>query len=302
MEASAGATRVERANSRTITNAIQHVMVAAGHPLSAEEAYKSIVAAGLYQFHADNPSHVVRTQIRRHCEGLDFPSAARVKYFRLVGDGRYEPLPKTINASRPRKRGTQVSSPTPSIGKLGNVGAKPLEQLQLLHKKYESELKARMLGELKKLSPAGFENFAKRLLDVYGFHDTRVTQVNGDGGIDGFGKLKVGLANLNVAFQCKRWTKGNIQRPEIDKFRGAAQGDVEQGLFFTTSTFSDGAIQASIKRGAVPIILVDGPAIVDMMIEKRLGVQVETISIPILALDLALDPEDGSHISARRRA
>jgi len=46
-----------------------------------------------------------------------------------------------------------------------------------------------------------------------------------DGGIDGYGKLKVGLAHLNVAFQCKRWTKGNIQRTEIDKFQDAAQGE-----------------------------------------------------------------------------
>ena len=119
-----------------------------------------------------------------------------------------------------------------------------------------------------------------------------MTQLSGDGGIDGFGKLKVGLANLNVAFQCKRWTKGNVQRPEIDKFRGAAQGDVEQGLFFTTASFSDGAIAASIKRGAVPIILVDGESIVDLMIEKGFGVQLETMTIPSYALDLALGNEE----------
>jgi restriction system protein len=130
-------------------------------------------------------------------------------------------------------------------------------------------------------------------MDVYGFHDTAVTKVSSDGGIDGYGKLKVGLANLNVAFQCKRWTKGNIQRPEIDRFRGAAQGDFEQGIFFTTASFSQGAVSASIKRGAVPIILVDGESIVDLMMDKGFGVQVDTISIPSYALDLALG-EDSS--------
>ena len=108
----------------------------------------------------------------------------------------------------------------------------------------------------------------------------------------GYGRLKVGLASLNVAFQCKRWTKGNIQRPETDKFRGAAQGEYEQGLFFTTASFWEGAIQASIKRGAVPIILVDGSAIVDLMIDKGFGVQTETLSIPSYALDLALGAEE----------
>lgn len=94
---------------------------------------------------------------------------------------------------------------------------------------------------------------------------------------------------MNVAFQCKRWTKGNIQRPEIDKFRGAIQGDFEQGIFFTTASFSDGAINVSIKRGAVPIVLVDGESIVEMMIKKGFGVQLENISIPIYALDLAIE-------------
>jgi restriction system protein len=121
-----------------------------------------------------------------------------------------------------------------------------------------------------------------------------VTQIAGDGGIDGHGKLKVGLAFLNVAFQCKRWTKCNVTRPEVDRFRGAIQGDFEQGLFFTTTSFSKGAIEASIKRGAVPIILVDGGAIVDMMIDKGFGVQTENLPIPTYALDLVLSNEDAT--------
>lgn len=268
----------------TIVEAIKQVMVAKGAPMTANEAYAAIVSQNLYEFHADDPLHIVRAQIRRHCEGLDFTTASATKHFRTVSDGRYEPLPKAIKRQRGARpvrvlRRTMARKPELST---------TLPQLLTLHERYVAELKRRILRDLKTLSPQAFEEFAKRLLDVYGFHATSVTQVSGDGGIDGFGKLKVGLANLNVAFQCKRWTKGNIQRPEIDKFRGAAQGDYEQGLFFTTASFSEGAIAASIKRGAVPIILVDGPAIVDLMIEKGFGVQVEALSIPSYALDLAL--------------
>ena len=36
------------------------------------------------------------------------------------------------------------------------------------------------------------------LLDVYGFSDLSVTQKSKDGGIDGFGKLKIGLAHMSV--------------------------------------------------------------------------------------------------------
>ena len=272
----------------TITEAIKQVMRAKASPMTADEAYRAIAEAKLYEFHADNPAHIVRSQIRRHCEGLEFPSAAPTKHFRLVGENRYEPLNETIQQPR-KQRVNKVEVPAVPA-KLPHASS--LRDLQLLHVKYVSELKRKTLSDLKRMSPAAFELFAKRLLDIYGFHDTKVTQVSGDGGIDGFGKLKVGLANLNVAFQCKRWTKGNIQRPEIDKFRGAAQGDFEQGLFFTTASFSEGSVAASIKRGAVPIILVDGISIVDLMIEKGFGVQVETLSIPSYALDLALGNDE----------
>jgi restriction system protein len=65
-------------------------------------------------------------------------------------------------------------------------------------------------------------------------------------------------------------------------------------VFFTTASFSEGA---SIKRGAVPIILVDGPAIVDLMIERGFGVQIETLLIPTYALDLALESGDAKPAS-----
>jgi restriction system protein len=272
----------------TITEAIKQVMRAKASPMTADEAYRAIAEAKLYEFHADNPAHIVRSQIRRHCEGLEFPSAAPTKHFRLVGENRYEPLDEAIR--QPRKQRVKKAEAPVAPVKLPHASS--LRDLQVLHVKYVSELKRKILSDLKRMSPAAFELFAKRLLDIYGFHDTKVTQVSGDGGIDGFGKLKVGLANLNVAFQCKRWTKGNIQRPEIDKFRGAAQGDFEQGLFFTTASFSEGAVAASIKRGAVPIILVDGNSIVDLMIEKGFGVQVETLSIPSYALDLVLGNDE----------
>lgn len=271
----------------TITEAIKQVMKSRNSAMTAREAYRAIVDAELYEFHADNPEHVVRSQIRRHCEGFDFPSAAPVKYFRLVGENRYEPIEMVVK--QPSKR-----SPIAALGDESKINShtSSLFELQSLHVKYINELKRKILSDLKRMSPAGFEMFSKRLLDVYGFHGTKVTQVSGDGGIDGYGELKVGLASLNVAFQCKRWAKGNIQRPEIDKFRGAAQGDFEQGIFFTTSSFSEGAVAASIKRGAVPIILIDGAAIVDLMIEKGFGVQIETLLIPSYALDLALGSDD----------
>lgn len=147
-----------------------------------------------------------------------------------------------------------------------------------LHEKYEVQFRSKLLDRLFDLTPAQFEHFGKHLLSVYGFVQMSVTQVSKDGGIDGHGMLKVGLARMAVAYQCKRWA-GNVPRPEVDKFRGAIQGSYEQGIFLTTSDFSSGAREASIKKGAVPIILLNGESIVDLMIDKEFGVQKRPLQV-----------------------
>ncbi len=147
-----------------------------------------------------------------------------------------------------------------------------------LYEKYDQQFRSKLLDRLYELTPSQFEHFARQLLMAYGFVQMIVTQVSKDGGIDGHGMLKVGLARMAVAYQCKRW-EGNVPRPEVDKFRGAIQGEFEQGLFFTTSDFTKGAMEASIKKGAVPVILLNGESIVDLMIEKEFGVQRKPLQI-----------------------
>ena len=141
-----------------------------------------------------------------------------------------------------------------------------------LYEDYEASFRSQLLGKLNELTPRQFELFAPKLLQAYGFVDVKVTNVSLDGGIDGFGKLRLGLATMNVAFQCKRW-HGNVGRPEVDKFRGAIQGEFEQGVFLVTSDFTPQAREASLKSGAVPIILLNGESIVDLMIQKGIGVK-----------------------------
>jgi len=53
--------------------------------------------------------------------------------------------------------------------------------------------------------PSEFEAFATKLLTAYGFGKVKVTNQHTapDGGIDGNGELKVGLATMRAAFQQK---------------------------------------------------------------------------------------------------
>jgi restriction system protein len=275
----------------TIVEAIKTVMKDAGRPLGAREAYEAILARGLYKFQAKDPQHVVLKQIRRHCAGIDFPSASSTKHFKLHGDNTYFPLPESTkfaaNATKvdgasagKTEANRHAVAAKPEVSRLSTIE----RSLWAVHKQYLDHFKLKILQELKRMTPSEFEVFGMELLDGYGFNETRVTSVSRDGGIDGHGRLKVGLAHLNVAFQCKRWKTTTIQCPEIDRFRGAAQGSYEQGIFFTTSTFSSGAIDASVKPGAIPIVLIDGPAIVDLMIQKKIRVESSMMEIPTFAL------------------
>ncbi|MCC5875503.1 MAG: restriction endonuclease [Candidatus Sumerlaeia bacterium] len=273
----------------TIMEAIKYVMRKKGEPMTCREAYDSIIEQGLYHFRAQKPQLVVLSIIRRRALGLDFPSANATKHFKLVGENRFYPLDEPIKVSP--QEAPKLDSPQ-DMETQPDTLVSSLRSIQSMHESYLDNFKRKSIEELRCMEPAAFELFAKCLLDVYGFQDTKVTAISNDGGIDGYGKLKVGLAYFRVAFQCKRWASGNIQRPEIDKFRGAIQGEYEQGVFFSTTSFSRGAIDASVKSGAVPIVLIDAEAIIELMISKRFGVQVETIDLPILALDLALDPND----------
>jgi restriction system protein len=127
-----------------------------------------------------------------------------------------------------------------------------LSDLKALHRQYQEELKKRILQEIRAIEPENFEHFSRKLLQTYGFTDLVVTPYSKDGGVDGHGKLKVGLAYLNVAFQCKRWNKNSVGRPEIDKFRGAIQGQYEQGLLFTTGSFAGGGRGCIVQAGRCP--------------------------------------------------
>ncbi len=253
---------------RTITQAAIEVLKHSDRTLSVSEIYSKIIENSLYEFRAQDPLSVLRVELRGHADGIDYPSASSKKFF------SYDEKSRTFGLVDRNTKQKKSKEDITTIAKLRE-----------LHRQYTEEFKAKILKQLKSLNPYEFELFCKNLLEKYGFHNLTVTKKSRDGGIDGYGKLKIGLAFMNVAFQCKRWDVGKVSRKEIDAFRGAVQGEYEQGLFFTTSSFSKEAENSSIKPGAVPIILIDGNMIVDFMIDKHFGIEYEELYVYINALD-----------------
>lgn len=136
---------------------------------------------------------------------------------------------------------------------------------------HEELQRQQLFARLRALSWREFEHLTGRILHACGLDDVVVTQGSRDGGIDGHGTVLTGIIRLRVAFQCKLQTN-RIDRAEIDKFRGAIQGEFEQGIFVTTSEFTAGAKQCSYKRGTVRIQLIDGDELVRKMFDNGIGV------------------------------
>lgn len=73
------------------------------------------------------------------------------------------------------------------------------------------------------------------------------------------------------------WTHaslGDIAR----QLRGALHVD-EHGIVITTSTFTEAAVAEAGASGEPPIALVDGPKLVDLLIEQGIGVQKRPLSL-----------------------
>ena len=147
------------------------------------------------------------------------------------------------------------------------------------------EVKARLIAELKELTPRAFEHFCKEFLSQLGYRNVEVTKRNQDGGIDGHGDFRQGAISIRSAFQAKRWTDNPVGRPEIDRFRGAIQGNYDHGVFLTTSRFTRDAKLASYRKGAITVLLLDGPAITELLLERGLGVR----KLPVYVCDVDAD-------------
>ena len=165
-----------------------------------------------------------------------------------------------------------------SVGGIHDAGHQPIPSatqvltLRDLSNRSRDEAKVRLLDELKQLTPTGFERFCMELLQQLGYRDMEVTKRSADGGIDGHGVFRQGAVNIRSAFQAKKWENASVGRPEIDKLRGAIQGDYDHGVFITTSRFTKSATEFSYKNGAITILLLDGDAIPELMLERGIGV------------------------------
>src|SRR6185295_7588313 len=141
-------------------------------------------------------------------------------------------------------------------------------------------LAAQILDAVKGASPQFFERLVDTLLVKMGYGGTlqdagAAVGRSGDGGVDGVIKEdKLGLDTIYV--QAKRWDDKPVGSPQVDQFAGALQKKkARKGVFLTTSTFTSEALR-SVADYSARIVLIDGPALAELMIDHDVGVSVTT--------------------------
>jgi restriction system protein len=127
------------------------------------------------------------------------------------------------------------------------------------------------------MRPDSFERLCMRGLRESGFIQVEVTGRSGDGGIDGYGVVRLaGILSFRVSFQCKRYK--NIVGPSIVRdFRGVMMGRAEKGLIITTGGFTRDARQEASRDGATAIDFIDGELLADKLKELSLGVRTKMV-------------------------
>ncbi len=257
----------------TIVEAIKAVLSDSPQGLSVEEIFDRIIARGLYSFKAAEPKHVVRSLIRRHCVGLNFPTASPVKYFKEVGESSYA-IESLDGVRAERVQSAALSLPEDKL---------PEEAVAEAHKAHfvavRNDLKQRIL----QAHPTFFEQLVIRLLIKMGYGGSDPergihTGGPGDAGIDGtIFEDKLGLERIHL--QAKRYAVDRpVKRSEIQNFAGALN-KVRKGVFISTSFFDKRAVAFANSHEKM-IALIDGDMLCDLMIAHGVGIDVaQTYSI-----------------------
>ena len=154
--------------------------------------------------------------------------------------------------------------------------ASPQEQITALAAQVDDALADELLSAIMGCSPSFFEHVVVQLLEKMGYGRGEVTQRSNDGGIDGLITTDE-LGFRPIYTQAKHYSADNkVGRPLLQSFAGALNG-VSNGVFITTSSFTDDAIEYAKNYPHAAIALIDGRKLAQLMIKYGLGATTERV-------------------------
>ena len=185
-----------------------------------------------------------------------FPELAEFRSARAPKSSATEPS-ETIT--------TEASSPTETIADLVDDA--------------NSTVAADILARIMAKPPVFLERLVLLLLSRMGYGGLEASTEHlggpGDEGLDGV--IRQDALGLDVIYvQAKRYAaERRIGRPDIQGFVGALMGaKAERGIFITTSSFTPDARSYARATLGTRVVLIDGPELARMMVERNVGAQV----------------------------
>jgi restriction system protein len=181
-----------------------------------------------------------------------------------------------------RGRSETTIASSQEIGPSLDTTQTPEEQMEASYVSLSAALEAELLERVREMAPASFERLIVDLLIAMGYGGGRSEMGQaigraGDGGIDGM--IKEDTLGLDIVYmQAKRYADGNtVGRAEVQSFAGSLDGvGATKGIFFTTSTFSQGA-RDYVGRISKRIVLIDGAELSALMVRNGVGVRTRTV-------------------------
>lgn len=154
-------------------------------------------------------------------------------------------------------------------------------QIPALIEEANNRTKEKLKEAIRRLSWNQFEsNFLLQILEALGFSSIEITQPTRDGGKDAICRYRRGLVLSEALVSAKHWSTAKVGPDEIQRLRGI-RGNMDTGIIFTSSTFTDGAVkEAEPSQNQRSIVLIDGDIIVETCFSKNIGVK--RLDVPIL--------------------
>lgn len=254
----------------TIVEAIKVVLNRYPNGLGFERVYDEIVKANLYEFGAIDPKQVVRSKLRQHCVGLDFPSASPTKHF--CSDGEKGKSAKYFiwdGKTKPTRR-NEVERPD----------RLPEEIIDSKYQEHLNQIKNQMMDFIYNADYGFFEKLVIKLLQKMGYGwDSKKSGIHtggsNDKGIDGVIYLdQLGLDKVYI--QAKRYKLDSpVGSSEVQKFIGAMNTKgANKGVFITSSLFTRSALDEAERAQFMKVVLIDAPKLSELLINNHLGVSV----------------------------
>jgi len=172
-----------------------------------------------------------------------------------------------------------------------NVFVQPPEKQMLPSQDVWRQLREALLC----LDVPAFEALIAELLQRLGYSETQIKRPahcastgkrrasrkgrNRHGGLDLQACNRSNITQALVLVQVKQYSRP-VSRRFVDEIRGAMlRNGAQQGLLITTSTFSRTAHDAAAENPLMPITLLDGEQLLNLLFAQRLGVRHEQWNI-----------------------